>query len=48
MQGIIASSVQMFFAWRVLILTKTKLWTIIIGCLAVAGGGALAFNRVEI
>ncbi|KAF8957235.1 hypothetical protein BDZ97DRAFT_1670221 [Flammula alnicola] len=36
--GIIAASVQLFFAWRVLVLTKTWVYPIAIGSMGLAGG----------
>ncbi|PPR05746.1 hypothetical protein CVT24_006692 [Panaeolus cyanescens] len=37
--GMIASAVQLFFAWRVYVLTKTWIYAFIIFALAMAGGG---------
>ncbi|KAF8158462.1 hypothetical protein B0H34DRAFT_859225 [Crassisporium funariophilum] len=36
--GLIASSVQLFFAWRVRVLTKTWVYPAVIGSFAIAGG----------
>ncbi|KAJ3512386.1 hypothetical protein NLJ89_g3550 [Agrocybe chaxingu] len=38
--GVIACSVQLFFAWRILVLTKNWIFVVVIGCLAIAGGSA--------
>ncbi|KAF9046281.1 hypothetical protein BJ165DRAFT_1527394 [Panaeolus papilionaceus] len=46
--GIIASAVQLFFAWRVYVLTKTWIYTFIIFALAMAGGVASIVTAVEV
>ncbi|KAJ3497427.1 hypothetical protein NLJ89_g10349 [Agrocybe chaxingu] len=45
--GLIASTVQSFFAWRILRLTKNWIYVVVIGALAIAGGVASIMTAVE-
>ncbi|CAA7266035.1 unnamed protein product [Cyclocybe aegerita] len=45
--GLIASTVQSFFAWRILRLTKNWIYVAIIGALAIAGGVASIMTAVS-
>ncbi|KAJ3510554.1 hypothetical protein NLJ89_g4605 [Agrocybe chaxingu] len=38
--GVIACAVQLFFAWRILVLTKNRIYVVIIAALSLAGCGA--------
>ncbi|KAJ3509471.1 hypothetical protein NLJ89_g5208 [Agrocybe chaxingu] len=46
--GIIASAVQLFFAWRVFVLTKTWIYAAVIVLLSLAGGISAIITAVEV